>query len=441
MSLPLQEQEIREVSIENLAYGGDGVAHPEGFTVFVPRTAPGDRVKVKIQTVRKRYARAFPLEILERSPLRIEPKCKYFDDCGGCHYQHLDPSWVSDQKVLHVRAALERIAHESVPVRPLISPQQAWNYRNRLTYHRSLSGKAGYVSWRDYEILDIDDCPIGHIELNALWKQLKERIREVPAEVVPYVVLRRTTVGETAVLLSVCESGLDTAVQAQMKDLAESFEKKTFFYVTKIKAGSRSPFGKSIEALSGPDRLPEKVAGISFSVRPDLFFQVHPEVTEKVVSQILSWSEEVKPKRLIDIYCGAGLFTLALARQGFQTLGVEVGHEAVLCAQESARKNRLDSSANFRGGKAERIIERLIREGEQFDAAVVDPPRKGLQPEVIENLPKLGVRRLLYVSCSPPTFARDVKALKEIGYQINWIQPFDMFPQTYHVETVSSFSL
>lgn len=437
---PLKVGQILEVTVENLAYGGDGVAHPEGFTIFVPRTAPGDRLKAEIQVVRKRYARAVPLQILERSPHRTEPKCKYFSDCGGCHYQHLDPSFVSEQKTLHVRDALERIAKERVPIRPLISPRQVWNYRNRLTYHRSPSGKAGYVSWRDGRVVDIEDCPIGQTELNELWKKLKENLRPIPAEVLPYIVLRRTTAGETALILSFHESNSDEATEAKIKSLAGFYGKKNFFYVTKIKPGSRSPFGKSIEVLSGPDRLAERVANVSFSVRPDLFFQVHPEVTEQVVAQVLAWSDDAKPQRLIDIYCGAGLFTLALAGKGFSTLGVEVGHEAVLCGQESARENRLDSLAQFRGGKAERILERLIREGERFDAAVVDPPRKGLQPGVIENLPKLGVRHLLYVSCSPPTFARDVKALKGIGFQVHGVQPFDMFPQTYHVETVSSFS-
>jgi 23S rRNA (uracil1939-C5)-methyltransferase len=117
-----------------------------------------------------------------------------------------------------------------------------------------------------------------------------------------------------------------------------------------------------------------------------------------------------------------------------------VSHETILCAQESARENGLESTATFRTGKADRIVQRLIREGERFDTAVVDPPRKGLPSFILENLSKLGIRNLLYVSCSPATFARDVKILKTLGFRLDWIQPFDMFPQTYHVETVSSFS-
>jgi 23S rRNA (uracil1939-C5)-methyltransferase len=154
----------------------------------------------------------------------------------------------------------------------------------------------------------------------------------------------------------------------------------------------------------------------------------------------VAWAEEVKPTRILDIYCGAGLFTLALAKRGFPSHGVEVSHEAILCAQESARENGLPS-ATFRTGKADRIVQRLIREGERFDAAVVDPPRKGLPPFILENLTRLGIREFLYVSCSPATFARDVKILKGLGYFLRSVQPFDMFPQTYHVETVGRFSL
>ncbi|MFH1263923.1 MAG: 23S rRNA (uracil(1939)-C(5))-methyltransferase RlmD [Pseudomonadota bacterium] len=434
MASPPQEGQILEVEISALAYGGDGIARPDGFTLFIPRTVPGDRVRVEVQTVRKRYARAVPLEILERSSLRIEPNCRYFDECGGCHYQNLDPDYVAEQKVTQIRETLARIGKVEANVLPIVRPDTVWNYRNRLTYHRSPTGASGYVSWRDYRIVDVEECPIAQPELNTLWKEVRTATRDIPGNVLPFVVLRKFSTGH----LGVIYSATGTLPSAQL--LEPRVASDDSICVTSIKVGARSAFGDTIEVLRGPERLTERFGGIDYVVRPDLFFQVHPEVTERVVERVGAWAEEIKPARVIDLYCGAGLFTLAFAKRGFPTVGVEVTRESILCAEESARVNGLEGTVRFRGGKAERITERLIREGERFDAAVVDPPRKGLPPELIDKLPRLGVTRLLYVSCSPPTLARDVAVLSTLGYRLVSVQPFDMFPQTYHVETISTFS-
>src|SRR5262249_25410170 len=149
------------VTIDRLAYGGNGVAHPRGFTVFVPRTAPGDQVDVEIRDVRRRYARAVPVRIHTPSILRQNPRCLYFESCGGCHYQHLDSSQHAPLKHQHVRETLERLGPGNIDVAPLIEPAQKWNYRNRLTYHRAENGHQGYVAWKEHEVIDIKDCPIG----------------------------------------------------------------------------------------------------------------------------------------------------------------------------------------------------------------------------------------------------------------------------------------
>ena len=421
--------------MDRLAYGGDGVTHPGGFTVFVPRTAPGDLVRLQITDVRKRYGRGLALEVLRPSAHRIESKCPHFDRCGGCHYQHLPSNFAAEQKVDHIRDALERIGPGRLDVRPILSPKKLWNYRNRVTYHRSARGSQGYISFRNRrEVLDIDSCPIAQDELNDLWRSVRHALEDFSADKLPYVTLRRATTGACAVILS-------TTVDSSDSDLAKrlsTIPNIRSLYVTRIKAGSYSPFGDEMILVHGKEGITEEIGDVQYLVRPDLFFQIHSEITEQLVAHAIEWAGERAIDSILDVYCGAGLFTLALARKGVRTLGVEIAHHSIRSAQTSAQANDLSDRARFRAGRADTILLRLHREGERFPAAIVDPPRKGLHPNLIASFPSLGIRNLLYVSCSPATMARDLKVLLQSGFQVRWIQPFDMFPQTYHVEILTA---
>ncbi len=422
------------VTIDRVAYGGDGVALPDGFTLFVPRTAPGDQVDVEITDVRRRYGRAVIRAIQSESKDRVVPRCKHFSECGGCHLQHLSPKAAAEQKGQFVRDALTRLASLEKPeVSPLITGDITWNYRNRVTYHRSESGAQGYVSWRRDQVIDVPQCPIANEQLNRLWGTVRSLAAEIPAFQLPYIVLRRTTTGQTSIIFSVT-----TPIDDTLKNISSQLE-VTSAYSTLIRKDSYSPFGKEFVSLCGPDTLVEELGGIQYHVRPDLFFQINPEMTEKIVADVTRWARKQNVTRALDIFCGAGLFTLALARQNISTLGIDVQYPSIQQAERSAKENQLHELAKFRAGKADRIVQRLFAEGEQFDTAVVDPPRKGLLPGIIETIPKLGIKQLLYVSCSPATFARDVKALAPLGFKLISTQPYDMFPQTYHVELVGTF--
>ena len=439
MQPPFQPDDTLKLKIEGLAYGGNGVAHPQGFAIFVPRTAPGDEVLVKVISMKRRFGRAIPLKIVTPSSYRIEPRCPHFDSCGGCHYQHLDPPFVAQQKVTLIKECFHRIGQSLVNVRPLISPTKQWNYRNRLTYHRSITGEAGYISWKDFKVIDVEECPISTEELNEVWKKIRVVLKQISPNILPFVVLRRTMQGQSAVILSVVEMDDLPQFKEQLKIILRPLNSNVYFYLSLIPSGSRVALGKTIVSLLGPEFMKEQIAGIEYFIRPDLFFQVHPEVTDQIVHNVVAWAKGHKVIRAVDIYCGAGLFTLALAKQEIHVLGIDVQYPAIQCAQTSAKKNSLETFARFRTGKAERMIERIIREGERFDTALVDPPRKGLHPKLLESLPRLGVNRLLYISCSPPTLARDARELQKLGYSIQWVQPYDMFPQTYHVETITFF--
>ena len=423
-----------DVEIDRLGYGGDGVAHPDGFTLFIPRSTPGDKLSATVTEVRRQYGRALPVEILQASPARVTPTCSHYATCGGCHYQHINPDLVVDQKVLQIRDSFERYGPGLVEIRPIVRPDRTWNYRNRVTYRRAPSGELGFVRWDTFGVVDIDSCPVAHDDLNSLWGKLRKILKEEPVDRVQFVVLRRSTTGELAAIFSTTR-GLGKKLLGQLSLIKEM----TSISVTKIAPNAVSPSGKEVHCASGSPTITEDVEGIRYILRPDLFFQIHPEITTRLVRDVVTAAGST-PVRTLDLYCGAGLFTLALAKRKFETLGVDIEFEAIQAGAQSSYENGLQEYARFRAGKTDRILHFLHLDQERFTLAVADPPRRGLHPGDIEILPKLGIKRLLYVSCSPPTLARDAKRLVEKGYNVDWIQPYDMFPQTYHVEMLTSFT-
>jgi len=348
----------------------------------------------------------------------------------------LNPTYVAEAKVRQIQDSLERLGPGTSPVKPLIEPLLTWNYRNRVTYHRTTTGEQGYVSWKDHRVIDVVQCPIANDELNQLWLQVRKVLSNVSAETVPYVVLRRSSTGEKALILSLVSPSNST--MEELQKTTSSLSPLVSVHATLIQAGSRTPFGKEVLCWHGNRTVTEELDTVRYSVRPDLFFQIHPEMTLRLVRDVLKWFSDRSVKSVLDIYCGAGLFSLQAAKNGVDTYGIEVRYEAIQAAQKSAKENHL-TGVEFRAGKAERILVRLLQEGKKFDTAIVDPPRKGLHPDLAKSIPTIGIRHLLYISCSPPTLARDAKLLSSLGYDLEWVQPYDMFPQTYHVEMIASF--
>ena len=436
MSKPFEAGQQAELTIDRIAYGGDGVGHPDGFAVFVPRTAPGDKVVSEFTKVKKRFGKAVPVKIIEAGPNRIEPKCKHYVDCGGCHYQHLSEDYVRKLKVEHLRDSLERLGPGSHEISPLIAPENPWTYRGKVTYHRSGNGAQGYVGWRTNNVVDIDECLIAPDDLNHLWEKTRKLISDTPAKHLPYVVLRATTAGDRAIILSVvCESNQEIDFE-EMKTKTEPLATQASVHVTLIKPGSRLPFGPTLRTLHGQKVVKENINGLVYTLAPSVFFQVHPEITKLLVQHVIGIVQSCESHHVLDLFCGAGLFTLALANQKIPTLGVEVQNDAVQSALASTKENKLGAYATFRSGKVDRILDRLVKSKETFDTCIVDPPRKGIDPKALQTLPKLGIQNIIYISCSPPTLARDLKDLVNMGYKIQTIQPYDMFPNTYHMETI-----
>jgi 23S rRNA (uracil1939-C5)-methyltransferase len=432
MRKPFKIGDQVEVLVERLAFQGHGIAKPQNFTLFVPRSAPGDKLNVKITDIKKNHGHASVEQILTPSSNRIDAPCPYFSRCGGCHYQHIEATSVEQEKLQQIKDTFERHGPGAIPMLPIMKTDQEWNYRNRVTYRRDKTGAQGYTAWDNYETLEIDNCLIAEDELNVGWRWVKERIAHISPKVLSFVFVRKIA-DKIAFTFSVTKDFSTKELRQIFTDHPENY----LFYTTVIQESTRTALGKKIEPVFGEAiYLEEKIGDVFYILRPDLFFQVNTGIATLLVEKIVSeFSKSKEPA--IDIYCGSGLFTIALAKQGIPMLGIEIQAEAIKSAEQSAIRNNVDATTRFQSGVATTMLERLLKRKESFTRAIVDPPRDGLEPKVIELIPQLGVQELYYVSCSPPTLARDLKEFVKLGYAIEYCQPIEMFPQTYHVETLT----
>jgi|JI10StandDraft_1071094.scaffolds.fasta_scaffold144177_2 23S rRNA (uracil1939-C5)-methyltransferase len=421
-----------KVKVEKLAFQGFGIAKPENFTIFIPRTAPGDEAEIEITDRQKNFAHAMPKQITTPSSHRTEPPCPYFVKCGGCNYQHIQPDFVRTQKMEQLKETFERIGPGSIELRPIIEGNNKWNYRNRQIYRRDDRGHQGYVAWDNFETIDIDTCMIAEKELDVAWKMLKDKIAHISSKVLPFVTLRK--IGSNICVIFACTKDFSTK---ELQDFFRDRPSNYHFYTTEVEQNSKVALGEKIEGIfAEPMYLEESIGETFYILRPDLFFQTNHEVASLMVNYIQKEMDAEKDP-ILDIYCGSGLFSLALSRLGIPTLGIEVEQPAITSAKQGALRNNVESITEYKVGKAEQVMQKLIKDERTFRRAIVDPPRKGLHHLLLQNIPKIGIDELYYVSCSPPTLARDLKELHKMGYKTQWCQPFEMFPQTYHIETVT----
>ena len=378
-----------DLEVERILPGGLGLAHAAGRTVLVSLAAPGDRLTVKIDRVRGKVAFASLVEIQRPSPLRIEPPCPYFGRCGGCDFQQLSYEAQLQAKSEIIRDCLHRIARIQSPpeVRVVASPNE-WRYRSRANWQVDPEMKrVGYYERGTHTVCDVADCAVLVPEL----QQTLEGIRALLPDGLP---------NETRELEAVCgDTGVSLAPET---------------------AGFRT------------EDITRKIGSEKYQFSATSFFQTNHDLLEAFTASVIA---EAHGQSAIDLYCGVGLFTLPLARRFSQVVGVEANPNAALYARANVKNAGLLNAKIVTA----RVGEWLNQHGasiRRLDLVLLDPPRTGAEPGVIQGLVTLKPARIAYVSCDPATLARDLKQLLSAGYAMQSIVAFDMFPQTHHVETV-----
>lgn len=441
------------LEIDDLAAGGDAVAHHEGYAVFLPYGAVGDRVWARILEARPRYARAAIERVEAPAAGRVPPPCPVFTQCGGCAWQHLSYETQLAAKRKIVIDALERIGGfdasgsgpGAVRVRDILGMARPWHYRNKAAVPVAPGPggtlRLGYYARGSHEVVDFDDCRLEDERLVPALKatrRLLERWRLPPydesrhAGLVRHVVARvAVATGELLVALVLNgegfadEAGFAAALRAEVPGLAG-------FVVNVNRARGNRILGPRTRTVWGRPYVRDRLLGLAFHVSIESFYQVNPAQTEVLYRRALEYAGD-SAGRALDAYSGIGTIALLLAARAREVLGLEIVPEAVADARENARLNGI-GNARFEAAAVEERLPELVAGGWRPDVAVLDPPRAGAEPPALEALAEAGVPRIVYVSCNPATFARDAALLRGRGYRLVEVTPVDMFPQTAHVE-------
>lgn len=386
---------------------------PDGRAVFVPFTIPGEKVNVKLIEEKRGFAKAQLLEVIASSPLRIPPRCKHYSVCGGCHYQHIPYDQQLKEKIEILKDQLTRLGGLGEPNVLEIEPSPLeWRYRNHVQFHIHPEGGPGFQMVGGEEIVKIEECFLPDDEIESVWHQFHVD----PESGLDYISFR---------------SGEDGAVQIILDGEGEEppeFELELPLDVVYLG-------DDEMKVLSGIEDIPITILGKTFRVTAGAFFQVNTRVAEKMVAFILEQVQKYKPldaaTDFVDLYCGVGLFSAFFAPLLGNVIGVE--SSPVACEDYAYNLDEFENVSLYEGN-AEDILPYLEIKA---DVLLVDPPRGGLHPKVMDAILNLSPGLLVYVSCDPATLARDAKKLTAGGYILKQIKPFDMFPQTYHIESVS----
>jgi 23S rRNA (uracil1939-C5)-methyltransferase len=402
--------QVTAVRILRLAAGGDGVGKlPDGKTVFVPRTAPGDLIELTGLREHKRFARARPARLLEPSPDRVEPRCPHYvrDECGGCQLQHLNYEAQLASRREFVGDALRRLGKRDVPDPPIAPADKTYEYRTKLTLHLSADGRRIGLHPYDQpgEVFNLEWCHITVPELMRLWQNVR-RLRPLLPSGLTQVVLRLDRSGGRHLVIRMDESEVWSGFDRLHRELERLGTPVTIWY---------QPKGGVARAVAG--------AGEAFPAT--VFEQVHPEMGDRVRAFALEQLGEVSGRRVWDLYAGIGDTTAQLIERGALVESVELDRRAV-------------REAETRGPAARRHagrVEDVLRELRPPNFVIANPPRIGMDQRVTAGLNQLAPERLVYISCDPATLARDLQRLDR--FRICRVQAFDLFPQTTHVETVA----
>ncbi len=406
---------IITLTLDTLVYGGEALGRlPDGRAVFVPFALPGETVRARVVEEKRSHLKTELLEVLQASPQRVAPFCVHYGACGGCHYQHLPYEAQLAAKTAILKDQLERIGGlKDAPIHPAVASPNPTHYRNHIQFHLTSQGKLGYRQARSEQVLAIQECHLPEAALDALWPQLDfEAIPEIER-----VGLRLGVEEDVQIIL---ESSDPVAPELSIEDLP-------------VSVAHLSPAGSLV--LAGSAAVFIEVLGRAFRVSAGSFFQVNTAMAAAMVEHLLhiipQYQTLTQDSTLIDAYCGVGLFSAFLAPQVGRLIGIEASPSA--CEDFVANLDEFDHVELYEAN-VEQVLPGLET---QPDLILLDPPRAGLDRRVLDSLLQLAAPLLVYISCDPATLSRDAKRLAAGGYRLAQITPFDLFPHTYHIESIS----
>ena len=443
----LEKNQIYQAEIIDYTAEGQGVAKIEGCAVFIPNAIVGEKCTVRIEKVGKTWASGKIVELLEKSPYRVNRECPVAKLCGGCDFWHMDYAEECRLKADRVRQALNRLAGEHLEEVPILSAPTCTGYRNKAQYPvSSQKGRAfaGFYKAGTHKVVENARCLILPEETDKVKKIVIDFINHYRISVydeeshkglVRHIYVRRGAVSGEILVCLVCNG----RKLPHYEDLIRRLQKVPGFATLVLSVNEKQSnviLGEELITLYGNGYIEDILCGLTFRLSPHSFYQVNHHQAQRLYDAAISLGQITKNDLVMDLYCGVGTITLALARHAKKVIGVEVVPQAIADAKENAVRNGIENAEFFCADAGKAALE-LEEKGIKADVVVVDPPRKGLNADAIEALARIAPRRIVYVSCDPATLARDVALLKDRGYQLSKIQTADLFPRCAHIESIA----
>ena len=447
--MEFRKNDLVTLEIEDCGIDGEGIGKADGFTVFVKDAVIGDTVTAKIIKAKKNYGYGRLMEVLKPSPYRVEPKCEFARQCGGCQLQALSYDQQLVFKTNKVKGHLERIGgFTDIPMEPIIGMDELFHYRNKAQFPvgRNKEGKivTGFYAGRTHNIIENRDCALGVAENKEVLDRVIAHMEKYGIEpyneatgkgLVRHVLIRYGYFTKEVMVCLILNGNKLPKEEQLVKSLCE-IPGMTSITINVNKKRSNVILGEEICLLWGQEYITDRIGDISYQISPLSFYQVNPMQTQKLYAKALEYADLHGEETVWDLYCGIGTISLFLAQKAKFVRGVEIVPAAIENAKENAKLNGLENTEFF-VGKAEEVLPREYKKnGVYADVIVVDPPRKGCDETLLETMVEMNPERIVYVSCDSATLARDLKYLCERGYELRKVCPVDQFGMTVHVETV-----
>ena len=446
----LIKNQIYEAAVTDYTTDGQGIAHIDGIAVFIPNAIAGETCTVRIEKVGKTWAAGKIVELLEKSPHRVNRECPVAKLCGGCDFWHMDYAEEARLKAERVRNCLNRIGGEHLTELPILAAPTTLHYRNKAQYpvaSKKNRAYAGFFRAGTHSVVENQHCLILPAEADAVKDAVIDYVNqnhvsvydeETKKGLLRHIYVRRGAVSGQ-ILVCLVTNGRQIPKQGDLLNRLKAIPGFTALVLSVNTKAGNAVLGDEFITLYGPGYIEDTLCGLVFRLSPRSFYQVNHDQAERLYQTAITQAEITKADTVLDLYCGVGTITLAMAGAAGKVIGVEVIPQAVEDARENAKRNGIENAEFFCGDAGQAALA-LEAKGIRADVAVVDPPRKGLNADTIEALARMAPRRIVYVSCDPATLARDVALLKARGYTLKTATACDLFPRCSHVESVVTLS-
>lgn len=444
--------EIIELKIDKIVNGGEGLGYYNDFAVFVPMSVPGDILKVKIISVKKTYARGLIEEIITSGEERVEDITKIsFEDFQGCDFGMLKYDAQLKYKKLMVEDVIKKIGKiENVSVEDVIGSEDPYHYRNKIIEpFRKSKGEiiSGFFKRKSHDVFEVEENILNSRLGNKIIKELKSILNreKVPVYdenehkgILRNVMVRTNSKNEAMLVLIINAVKVEKRYKDILMELKNKVEEIKSIYISLNPKRTNVALGDKNIFIWGEKTITEEIDGISFNISPLSFFQINLPQTKKLYNTAVNYFEDLENKNVVDAYSGTGTLAMILSKKAKKVFAIELVQSATNDGIKTAKENKIENIEFINGAVEDRLPE-LIKKGEKVDAIIFDPPRKGIEESSLLKVAESNIREIVYISCNPSTFARDVEILSRQGYTLEKVQPVDMFPGTAHTEVVGRF--